>query len=171
VHFAPPSWRHQVTALVKSAASARASRTATPAVKLTTGPLSPVGADGPPADPFAGAKVATVTGSTVLRITVDYLFTYVVEPPGDPANWMRVVQQLTGTVDFGRWEGQGSSFAPWYDVSGSAAGARCDTSDGYIHPDYSTGPPSTVQPSGKPVNPYSLATAAPGGGCSATTGT
>jgi hypothetical protein len=285
VHFAPPSWRHQVTALVKSAASARASRTAAPAARLTTGPLSPVDTDGPPADPFAGtpaehwadgaagitipaaraygpysaaqvrsayettrklliaasldwptlrggtpkafekllvkpelkdflaglhstkvdkngasdntrgwittfapgstkfvttvvkvhgtmkAKIATVSGSTVLRITVDYLFTYVVEPPGDPADWMRVVQQLTGTVDFGRWEGQSSSFAPWYDVSGSAAGARCDTSDGYIHPDYSTGPPSTVQPSGKPVNPYSLATTAPGNGCQTTTGT
>jgi hypothetical protein len=55
VHFAPQSWRNQVTALVKSSASARASQTATPAVKLTTQPLSPVAADGPPADPFAGS--------------------------------------------------------------------------------------------------------------------
>lgn len=285
VHFAPHSWRHQITALVKSSASARASRTAAPAVKLTTQPLSPFRTDGPPADPFAGtpaehwadgvagitipaarahgpysaaqvrsayettrklliaanldwptlrggspkafeklltgpelkeflaglhttalykdgaekntrkwittfapgstkfvtmiikvhgtmkAGVAAVTGGQVLRITVDYLFTYVVEPPGDPAGWMRIVQQQSGTVDFGRWDGQGGSFDPWYDMSGSTAGARCDTRDGYIHPDFQTGPPSTVQPSGKPVNPYSLATEAPGGGCFATTGT
>src|SRR5690348_5000533 len=52
--YAPSSWRHQITALVKSSASARASRTATPAVRVTTQPLNPFGTDGPPADPFAG---------------------------------------------------------------------------------------------------------------------
>jgi len=118
-----------------------------------------------------GAGIATVPGGKVLRITVDYLFVYVVEPPGDPADWMRVVQQVTGTVDFARWETQGSSFEPWYSASGSTAGARCDTHDGYIHPDFSTGPPSTVQASGAPVNPYSFATPSPGAGCEATTGT
>jgi hypothetical protein len=121
-----------------------------------------------------GTMKATVThesGLSVLRITVDYLFVYVVEPPGDPAGWMRVVQQQTGMVDFARWDGSGSSLEPWYDVTGSAAGAQCGTKDGYIHPDYPNGPPSTVQATGKPVDPYSLATPDPNAGCQNTTGT
>jgi hypothetical protein len=50
------------------------------------------------------ASVIRESGAPVLRITVDYIFVYVVEPPGDPADWMRVVQQQTGTVDFARFE-------------------------------------------------------------------
>jgi uncharacterized protein YjeT (DUF2065 family) len=285
VHFAPQSWRQQVTALVKSSASARSSPTATPAVKLTIQPLSPVDTDGPPSDPFSGtpaehwadgaagitipaarahgpysaaqvrsaykmtrklliagnldwptlrggapkafedllisqqrtyflsrlhttkldkngavensrewittfapgstrfvtsvvkvrgtmkAGTATDSGSTVLRIKFDYLFVYVVEPPGNPAGWMRIVQQRSGTVDFARWDAQGSSLEPWYQVAGLTAGGRCDTHDGYVHPDYPAGPPSTVQPSGKPVDPYASASTAPVRGCQATTGT
>jgi hypothetical protein len=111
------------------------------------------------------------SGSPVLRITADYLFVYVVEPPGDPAGWMRVVQQASGTVEFGSWAGAAGSFEPWYSIGGSTSGVRCDTHDGYVHPDYPVGPPDTSQPTGKPVNPYSLATQAPGGGCQTTTGT
>src|ERR1044072_9345108 len=55
VHYAPESWRHQVTALVKSSASARAPQTATPAVMVTTQPLRPFDSAGPPADPFLGS--------------------------------------------------------------------------------------------------------------------
>lgn len=285
VNYAPQSWRHQVTALVKSSASAKASATATPALKVTTGPLTPVTATGPPADPFAGSPAAhwadgaagitipaarahgaysaaqvrsayqttremliaanldwptlrggspkafeklliapelkqflaglhttkvdksgadentrdwitsfapgstkfvtTVvkvrgtmrasavreSGSPVLRITADYDFVYAVEPPGDPAAWMRVVQQMSGTVEFGDWAGTPGSFEPWYDIGGSTSGVRCDTHDGYVHPDFGTGPPDTSQPTGKPINPYSLATQAPGSGCRAITGT
>jgi hypothetical protein len=117
------------------------------------------------------ASVVTESGGPVLRITVDYLFVYAVEPPGDPADWMRVVQQQSGTVNFARWDDQGSSFEPWYNMAGSPSGVRCSAHDGYIHPDYPSGPPDTVQASGKPVNPYSLATRAPGGGCRPVTGT
>jgi len=95
----------------------------------------------------------------------------VVEPPGDPADWMRVVQQQTGTVDFARFDEEGGSFEPWYSVSGTTAGVQCATRDGYIHPDYPSGPPGTVQASGKPVNPYSLATPPAGAACQNTTGT
>jgi hypothetical protein len=35
------------------------------------------------------ASVIRQSGTPVLRITVDYIFVYVVEPPGDPAGWMR----------------------------------------------------------------------------------
>ena len=111
------------------------------------------------------------SGTPVLRITVDYIFVYVVEPPGDPADWMRVVQQQTGTVDFARFDERGGSFEPWYSVSGTTAGVRCATRDGYIHPEYPSGPPDTVRASGKPVNPYSLATPSAGSACQNTTGT
>jgi len=117
------------------------------------------------------ASVVHESGTPVLRITVDYIFVYVVEPPGDPAGWMRVVQQQTGTVDFARFDEGGGSFEPWYSVSGTTAGVQCATRDGYIHPDYPSGPPDTVRASGKPVNPYSLATPSAGAACQNTTGT
>lgn len=283
--FAPPSWRHQITSLVKSSASSRASRTATPAVKLSTQPLSPVDTDGPPADPFAdtaaaswgsgataitippvrahgpysaaqvrsayettrkllvaanldwptlrggspaafehllirsertrflaglrttkldkqgrventrawvtsfapgrtkfvttdirvsgtmSASTATDSGSEVLRIKVSYIFVFAVEPPGDPADWMRIVVQRYGTVDFARWDDPGGPLEPWFNITGSPAGGLCGQGDGYIHPDYPSGPPPSVRPSGKPVNPYSFA--APPGmkGCTSITGT
>jgi hypothetical protein len=286
--FAPPSWRHQVAALVKSSASARASGTATPAVKLTTDPLTPVTpvtASGPPADPFAGtpsaswssgaaaitippvrahgpytaaqvrsayettrklliaanldwptlrggspaafeqllikserkeflaglhttkldkqgrventrawltsfapggtkfvttevrvsgtmsAGTATDSGSTVLRIKVNYIFVFAVEPPGDPAGWMRIVVQRYGSVDFTQWDDPGGPLEPWFNITGSPAGGLCGEGDGYIHPDYPSGPPSSVRPSGKPVNPYSFADPARLKGCTSTTGT
>jgi hypothetical protein len=117
------------------------------------------------------ASVIHQSGTPVLRITVDYIFVYAVEPPGDPAGWMRVVQQPTGTVDFARFDEGGGSFEPWCSVSGTTAGVQCATHDGYIHPDYPSGPPDTVQASGKPVNPYSLATPSAGAACQNTTGT
>jgi hypothetical protein len=285
VNFAPQSWRHQVTALVKSSASARPSPTATPAVRLTTQPLSPVTASGPPADPFAGtpsaswssgaaaitippvrargpytaaqvrsayertrklliaanlnwptlrggspaafeqlliksertqflaglhttkldkqgrventrawltsfapggtkfvttevrvsgtmsAGTATDSGSEVLRIKVNYIFVFAVEPPGDPADWMRIVVQRYGTVDFTQWDDPGGALEPWFNITGSPAGALCGEGDGYIHPDYPSGPPSSVKPSGKPVNPYSFANPSRLKGCTSTTGT
>jgi cytoskeletal protein RodZ len=286
VHFAPQSWRDQVTALVKSSASARPSGTAAPVVKLTAHPLSPVTANGPPADPFAGSPgdhwadgaagiafpaakahgpysaaqvkaayqvtrtlliaaslnaptlrggapkayerllnerqraqftaglhtaavnkdgtekntrrtvvsfapgstsfVTTVvkvhgtmkagltvnSGTEVLRITYDYLFVYAVEPPGNPAGWMRVVQQQYGTVDFGRWDEQGSSFEPWITDSYVTSGIDCGTRDGYIHPAYPLAASSGPPPSGGTQDPYSLATPAAGGpACHRITGT
>src|SRR5690349_4244730 len=36
------------------------------------------------------ASVIHQSGTPVLRITVDYIFVYAVEPPGDPARWMRI---------------------------------------------------------------------------------
>ena len=65
------------------------------------------------------ASVIHQSGTPVLRITVDYIFVYVVEPPGDPADWMRVVQQQTGTVDFARFDEEGGSLS-----RGTASAAR-----------------------------------------------
>ena len=278
VHYAPGSWRHQVTALVKSSASARASRTATPAVEVTTQPLRPFDSGGPPADPFSGspaghwadgaagitipaarahgpysaaqvrsayettrklliaanlnwptlrggipeayerllvaperkqflaglhstaldkdgwpkntrrsvtsfapggtsfvttvvkvhgtmkAGLATVSGTPVLRIRYVYLFVFAVQPPGQPASWMRVVQQQYGTVDFARWDDSGNSFEPWISDGNQTSGINCGTRDGYIHPSYPQAASSGPPPSGVPEDPYTLATPAAGNG-------
>ena len=117
------------------------------------------------------AGTATDSGTKVLRITVDYLFVYAVEPPGNPAGWMRIVQQREGSVDFTQWDDPGGPLEPWFDVTGSPAGGLCGERDGYIHPDYPQGPPPSVQPSGTPENPYSFATRPATAGCRNTTGT
>jgi hypothetical protein len=46
-------------------------------------------------------------------------------------------------------------------LTGSIAGVMCSTDDGYVHPDFPNGPPSSIAPSGPPVNPYSTATPTP----------
>ncbi|HLK76808.1 MAG TPA: hypothetical protein VKU77_24585 [Streptosporangiaceae bacterium] len=119
------------------------------------------------------ASTATDSGSEVLRIKVNFLFVYAVEPAGHPADWMRIVQHRYGYVDFARWDDPGGALEPWYSVGGQTGGALCGVRDGYIHPDFPHGPPPSVQASGAPVDPYSLATpsALSGYGCQATTGT
>jgi len=120
------------------------------------------------------AATATVSGTKVLRIKINFLFVYAVEPPGKPADWMRVVQQRYGNVDFAQWDDPGGRLEPWDSTGGGAAGGQCDARDGYIHPDYAEGPPDSVSASGPPEDPYSTATPSSGSadvGCRATTGT
>ena len=119
------------------------------------------------------ASLARDSGSHVLRINFDYIFVYAVEQPGNPSNWLRVVVQASGSVDFAQWDDPGGPLEAWYNTGGSTAGGLCGVRDGYIHPDYPQGPTPSVQPSGKPVNPYSLATPSTGpvNGCQPTTGT
>jgi hypothetical protein len=52
----------------------------------------------------AATASETGTGTKVLRIKVDYDFVYVIEPPGKPAQWTRIIQQRYGWVDFARWD-------------------------------------------------------------------
>ena len=117
------------------------------------------------------AGLATDSGSEVLRIKVDYIFVFAVKQPGDPANWLRVVVQRYGHVDFAQWDDPGGPLEPFYDVSSLTPGGLCGERDGYIHPAFPQGPPPTVQPSGQPVNPYVLATPATTNVCARTTGT
>jgi len=118
------------------------------------------------------ASLATESGTKVLRITLSYDFVYAVEQPGNPSNWLRIVQRQTGAVDFARWDDPGGPLEPWYSVGSGAAGGLCGVRDGYIHPDYPHGPPPSVQPSGRPIKPYALATpSAHAYGCRASTGT
>jgi len=118
------------------------------------------------------ARSGADKGRTVLDINVDYRFVYAVEPPHAPADWMRVVGQVSGYVEFNDWQDPGGPIQPW-DVSAlpAEAGARCGMSDGYDHPDYPGGPPSKVQPTGASVNPYSMNNPPLAGGCQSATGT
>ena len=118
------------------------------------------------------AGTADESGSEVLRITFDYLFVYAVEPPGDPADWTRIVQQQYGSVDFAQWDDPGGPLEPWISVGTGSAGVLCNTRDGYLHPDYPNGPSPSVQPSGPARDPYSLATtSSTPGSCAAVTRT
>ena len=112
------------------------------------------------------AKSVSDSGTTALAITVNYLFSYAIEPPGAPADWMRFLAHQYGSFDFARWDDPGGSLQPWDQTTIGHAGLRCGSTDGYLHPDYpserASGPGGTQ--SGPALNPYSSATAVPGGG-------
>jgi hypothetical protein len=98
------------------------------------------------------------SGRTALRVKVDYLFVYAIEPPGNPDDWMRIVVQDYDTWDFAQWDDPGGPLEPWaVQAGGSTAGGQCGMTDGYVHPAYPNGARSGVQPSGAAVNPYSTA--------------
>src|SRR5579875_119582 len=119
------------------------------------------------------ASVASDGSRQVLRVHVDYLFVYPVEPPGEPADWMRIVNRSYGDVDFATWDDPGGALEPWLGRwnAGGTAGDRCDVNDGFVHPDYPTGNPDKVKPSGAPINPYSQAGTPNFKVCAPTTGT
>jgi len=102
-------------------------------------------------------RATTYSGYKALEIQVNYRFVYPVEPPGAPADWMRVVDAIYGPVYFGDFAHTGTSLQPWVDYSDAPAGARCDMSDGYVHPEFPSGSPDSVRPSGAAVDPYSMA--------------
>ena len=110
-------------------------------------------------------------GARVLKVEVNYLIVYPVEPPRTPEDWMRLVAHFDGDVEFGDWAGAETSFEPWWQASPSVAGARCGTPDGYAHPDFPSGPPDKIQPSGPAVDPYSMQHDNGAAGCQQTTGT
>jgi len=120
------------------------------------------------------AAEATDQGSEVLDIKVNYRFVYPVEPPKAPQDWMRVVGQVSGIIEFTDWDTTNGSLLPWLTSAlPDEAGGRCGMADGYIHPDYPNGPPDKVQPKGKPIDPYSMTIPPPSksDGCRMTTGT
>jgi hypothetical protein len=117
------------------------------------------------------ARATVDQGTKVLAVEVNYRFVYPVEPPGAPADWMRIVGAISGSVEFGDWAQASASFQPWVLFSNSDAGGRCDVNDGYVHPDYQYTGPQKVQPSGTPIDPYSMATEPASVKCSAVTRT
>jgi hypothetical protein len=118
------------------------------------------------------AQEATDQGSRVLDINVNYRFVYPVEPPRDPAAWMRVVGQVSGVIEFNTFSDPGGALLPWVTSAyPSEAGKRCDVHDGFIHPEYTVDAPDKVKPSGTPIDPYSLKIPKFNGACAMTTGT
>jgi hypothetical protein len=106
------------------------------------------------------AAVAQDSGRDVLRVHADYLFVYAVEPPHEPADWMRIVDRNYSNVDFATWDDPGGQLEPWLSLwnGGGTAGARCGINDGFVHPAFPSGPPDKVKPSGVPINPYDQVT-------------
>jgi hypothetical protein len=96
-----------------------------------------------------------------------------VEPPGRPADWMRVIDHQYGSIDFARWDDPGGPLEPADQTIIGNAGITCGTTDGYIHPAYPSQRSAGATQSGPAVNPYSSATSVPGGGavCGRTSGT
>ena len=103
------------------------------------------------------ARPTTYSGYKVLEVYVNYRFVYPVEPPGAPADWMRVVAAFYGPIYFGDFAQTGSSFEPWVALSNTEAGDRCDLADGYVHPEFPKISRDNTQPSGPAVDPYSMA--------------
>jgi hypothetical protein len=118
------------------------------------------------------AKTATDSGRHVLRIAASQLFVYAIEPPHQPARWMRIVYHFEWRVDFAQFTDPGGALQPWVLAGQQVAGALCSMGDGYIHPDFPSGPAPKVKPTGAPVNPYSVATGGSAGyTCHSITGT
>jgi hypothetical protein len=123
------------------------------------------------------AQASRDNGSPQLDIYADYIFVYPIEPPHQPERWMRIVNEVAWTMEFGYWKGVDSTFAPWMTDTGTiggVAGANCGSTDGYSHPDYpasaTPGPQPSDTPSGTPVDPY-VAGRSTDGNCQETTGT
>jgi hypothetical protein len=100
------------------------------------------------------AGTAINGGIRVLRIHVNYLFVYAVEEPDNPLTLMRIVRQEVGDIDFATYDDPGGPLEPWWLMGNGTAGARCDTADGYVHPEFASGQPDKSIPSGPAVNPY-----------------
>ena len=116
------------------------------------------------------ARAATVHGNKALDIDVNYRFVYPVEPPGAPADWMRVITEVTGFVQFDDWTSPGR-LEPWTQLTTAEDGSRCDVNDGFVHPQYPQSPADKVRPSGQPVDPYSTASPPQAPGCRSATRT
>jgi hypothetical protein len=119
------------------------------------------------------AQTAKEEGGTVLAIQVNYIFGYAVEPPGNPGDWMRVLDHQYGSFDFARWDDPGGPLEPWDQTVIGNAGLQCGTTDGYMHPDYPSERTQAPTESGPAIDPYSPSTTTPGGGavCGRTSGT
>jgi hypothetical protein len=122
---------------------------------------------------FDAESADGAAANKVVEVDVNYRFVYPVEPPGAPADRMRVVGGMYGPIYFGDFTQRGTSLQPWVLYFTDRAGGRCDVTDGYVHPDFPSGPPDNSRVSGPAINPYSTATSVPGGGarCGNTTGT
>ena len=99
------------------------------------------------------AATAVKFGDKVLHVHVNYLFAYAVEPPGQPAKWMRLVVHRTDDFYFAHWDGSAAPFQPWVESDYGQTPVLCVTADGYVHPDFAK---SSSSGKGSAIDPYSL---------------
>lgn len=58
------------------------------------------------------ARAAVDQRQKVLAVDVVYRFVYPVEPPGAPTDWIRVISEISGSVEFGDWAQASTPFQP-----------------------------------------------------------
>jgi hypothetical protein len=97
------------------------------------------------------AKSVYVSDTTALAITVNYVFAYAIESPGNAIEWMRLVTHRDGNFDFAAWQDPGGQLTAWDLTSGSQAGAECAGTDGSVYPDYPPEGPTATSPAGLPA--------------------
>ena len=112
------------------------------------------------------AATAVLSGSKALRVHVNYLFAYAVEPPGQPAKWMRLVVHRDDDFFFEHWDGPATPLVPWLAPGpGGSTPSLCGTADGYIHPAYDYRQSGGSQGNGTATDPYSMKPDSVAGNC------
>jgi hypothetical protein len=101
------------------------------------------------------ARAVTESGTAVLAVNVDYLFTYAVQSPHDPTNWTRVEIRQHGSVDFARWDDPGGVLEPWDKTVIETTGLQCGPGGGYVYPNYPAN--GSVDAALTVIHPYSAA--------------
>jgi hypothetical protein len=101
-------------------------------------------------------RLRKVTGNGLrgVMVTLDHDIVYAMHRPGNPGSVIRVIVRRTSEVFVYRTS---SGVKVWLQRSDrSATPARCDESDGFIHPVYDDETPAGPEPSGPPIDPYDL---------------
>ncbi|MEO3871419.1 hypothetical protein ABGB18_21610 [Nonomuraea sp. B12E4] len=104
-------------------------------------------------------------GTRGVKVKLNHLIVYAVNRPGRPQTGIRVVTHALGEV----WLYRGSDgVTAWVQRFGaSATPARCDITDGFIHPYYDDSPQDKVAPTGPAEDPYDLDVQEDTDGCQA----
>ena len=106
------------------------------------------------------ARAVTESGTPVLAVSVDYLFTYAVQSPHDPTDWTRVAIRQHGSVDFAQWDDPGGALEPWDKTVIETAGLQCGPGGGYVYPNYPTDRSVDAAQTGPVIHPYPAASPA-----------
>jgi hypothetical protein len=99
-------------------------------------------------------------GGRELEIRYEYRLVYAVRKPGDPNKITRVLVHEKGVYSFYRFFAEEKGYFSIDGGTTSIAGAKCESTDGYVHPEYE---PTEVTEE-EAVDPYA-ANADPGGDC------
>jgi hypothetical protein len=98
------------------------------------------------------ARPATHDGVHGVGVGFDYLFVYPVQRPGAPGTLERLVARVSGEAFY--YLRSGVMHTATQDWSVAPTPARCDVSDGFVHPAYDDSPAQNKAAAGRPVDPY-----------------